>query len=325
MKNKVYKVGFIGTGLAAKIHLKALKKLVKENKIPKIQFVGFLQSEDKNQKPSKFGRSYVNFDKFISEEEPDVIYLCTPPFARAQYEKKLIKKGIHYFVEKPPTTIDHQEIIDVLNTPGLNLVIQLGFQWRYFEFNKFLKKELVKDPVAYVLGFRFNPLPFQDWRLDRKKSGGSIYERVIHMIDYCKYIFDEKNIQFLKYVQIESEICRSIDIHSNLNDVESLLFKVKNSLCNISSVSYSQNNDILELNFVGLKNIYKIIADQSGFLRFQVLNNNKIKEEHIENPIKAYEEENLDFWQSIISGRSKTNDYIESLKFSKNLKNFLKN
>src|SRR3989338_1739092 len=95
-----YKVGFIGIGTMARKHLSIITELSKKRLIPSIDIVGHLGSR---RKPAgnRFGKLFTNIDEFIKTTKPDLVYLCTPPFARAIYEKLLIENNISYFVEKP--------------------------------------------------------------------------------------------------------------------------------------------------------------------------------------------------------------------------------
>ena len=325
---KKYKVGFIGTGMMAQYHLSLLKKMVRNKKIPEFNLIGCYDTQLK--KSTWFSKlnhckNYQSFKKFISEGSPDIVYLCTPPFARINYETVLIKRNINYFVEKPPTICSQYRLLRHLTSDKLKKIfIQPGFQWRYFDFNKNLKNFIKNDQIRLVIGSRLNPLPFHDWRLDKSLSGGPIFDRVIHMVDFCKFIFGG-NLKILKHYQNRCVLSKKIDKKCNLSDSEILIFKINDILCNISTANYLQGNNILEMKFIGKENIYKIFLNRPNLMVLQIINNNKIIKEFTEQKDQAFERENIIFWQSIFKNKDLgLVDYRECLRLASLIKKALK-
>lgn len=322
---KKYKVGFIGTGIMAKKHLLIITELSKKKLIPSIDIVGHLRSSKKSS-VNKFGKSFANIEEFVKKSEPDLIYLCTPPFNRAIYEKYLIKNNISYFVEKPTLNTEALPIIKMLgDKTKKNLVIQVGFHWRYFKFNKILKDFLNKDPVSLVVGYRFDSLPFQSWKLNKKLSGGSVYEKLVHMIDLCGYLL-KGNLKVIQYINSKSVLNKTFECECNLPDAEILIFKIGETLCNISSVTYSNFNNLLELKFIGQSNIYNICFKKTGLIELQLVHNNRVIKKYNENPDELYKKENLFFWKSVIKkDKNNIQNYKKDVEFGLHLYNSICN
>jgi len=295
-----YKVGFIGTGIMARKHLSVITELSKKKLIPPIDIVGHLGSRIKPAL-NKFGKSFTNVEEFIKTTKPDLIYLCTPPFARVIYEKYLIENNISYFVEKPTLNTEALSIIKLLGgKTKKNLVIQTGFHWRYLKFNKTLKDLFDEDSIRLVIGYRFGSLPFQNWKLDKKLSGGSVYERLIHIVDLCKYLL-KGNFKIIQYTNNKSTLNKTIEPDCNIPDAEILIFKIGEVLCNVSSATYSNFNNLLELRFIGQNNIYNICLNNNGSVELQLIHNNHITKKYSENSEKLYKKENIYFWKSVIN------------------------
>ncbi len=321
-----YKIGFIGSGLIAKKHLSVIKKNSKHIKIAGCFNPSF---KDKNKKSlsclkKTFGQLYSNLDEWLNSENPNIVYICTPPFARFSYEKELIKRGIHYFVEKPPLSSSQHKLSSLLRNNN-QPIIKIGYQWRYLKFNSDLINLINNDNVGYVYAIRFSELPFQDWKINYKLSLGNTYEKLMHVVDYCEYIFG-KTLNPINFINSKSEINKTIESSCTLPDVEVLTFKIGNSTGTISSINYSQGNDIFEITFVGRKNIYKIIAKDNGKINLEIIKSNKTTKRYSDLADELYIREFTDFIKSIKNkNHSSTTTYLKNLITSTKVLKIIKN
>lgn len=290
-----YKIGFIGSGLIARKHLSVIKKLHKEIDIAGCYNPNFKGKNEENLLYLKgvFGRLYLDFEKWLDLENPTMVYICTPPFVRFDYEEKLVKRGIHYFVEKPPLFFNQYDLIRLLKNKE-ELVIKIGYQWRYLKFNKKLINLIKNDTIGYIYAIRFDELPFQDWKINYNLSAGNTYEKLMHVVDYCEFILG-KSLSPVYFVKSESNIGKTIEPDSTLPDTEVLTFKIGDSIGTISSVSYSQSNDIFEMAFVGKRYIYKITTKSNGKIYLEVLKSNKIVNKYSDSTDELYTRETTDF------------------------------
>lgn len=336
VKNKKYRLGFVGTGAMARYHLLLLKELSKNNKIPKFSLTGCYDSN--------FGRAeifskknkcpfYKDFSVFISESFPEIVYLCTPPFARVQYETFLIKKRIHYFTEKPPSILGQQTLVNLLQKASLNsnFFIQSGFHLRYYDCITELKSFLKKDPIRMIMVYKIGQLPLDNWRIDKNLCGGSIYETLINVIYLCEIVLNG-TFTFQGYFNNKPVLNKITDRNCNLSDAEILIFKINDILCNISVANYLESKynfefkDILELKFIGKRKVYNLQFKKSGSTELQVMDTVKSKPIKIfkEKREKGYKEENIVFWKSISENKNLgLVDYIQCLKLANSLKKHL--
>ena len=309
-----YKIGFIGSGLIAKKHLLVIKSNYKDIKIagclnPKFNHKN---KENLNYLENIFGRLYCDLNEWLNSEKPDVVYICTPPFARFDYERELIKRGIHYFVEKPPLSSNQNDLVKLLEDK-YQIVIKLGYQWRYLKFNNELIDLIRDDDIGYINILRFNGLPFQDWKLNHKLSFGNTYERLMHVTDYCEYIFN-KNLNPISFTVGESKINNTIESNSNLPDAEVFVFKIGDAIGTMSSVSYSQSNDIFEITFVGKKYIYRISANTNKKIKLEVVSLNKVIKKYSDLTDELYVRESIDFIESV-----KNKDFSSTMTYLKSI------
>ncbi|MCK9329804.1 MAG: Gfo/Idh/MocA family oxidoreductase [Candidatus Cloacimonetes bacterium] len=311
-KIKKIKIAFVGNGYMARQHLKILKKFSDVN------IIGYLGSGKKPyDKVEGFGIKFDTLQQLINSG-PDLVCLCTPPCARFEYERELIKENVNYFVEKPPVINKQGDLIKILVRKRNKLNIIVGFQWRYFSFNNLLKENIKNDQVRFIYAERLLSTPFNEWKMSKEKSGGIMHEFLIHVIDYCRYLFDAQ-AEFIGYFANKPIAGKRNDNNYDLNDSEVLVFKVKNILCNIFGTNYSFNNNFFKLTLVGQKNIYRISFEKNGDTRFEIINNNKIKKTLIEKYDAPYIKESIFLINQIKSASKKNDKYIDSLLMSERI------
>lgn len=109
---KPTKVGIIGCGNIAKIHLQLLLKYVDRENIAicdtdKLRLNDFSSRMDVE-------RVYGNLNKMLTEFRPDVVHITTPPATHKDIAVKCLENGCHVLIEKPMciSTNEADEIIE---------------------------------------------------------------------------------------------------------------------------------------------------------------------------------------------------------------------
>lgn len=326
MTKQRFKIAFIGSGLIAKAHASTLKKISDSLEITSCfnpKFKEYSANQLTNYQKI-FGKLYYDFQEWQSSENPDIVFVCTPPFARYEYEKALIKKNISYFVEKPPLTTHQNKLIQHLKDRK-NILVQIGYQWRFLNFNDRLVKLINDDEIGYIQSVRYSSPPFQDWKLDYELSGGNSYEKAMHLIDYCEYIL-KRSVKPVSFVSGRSHINKLIDENCSLPDSETLVFKSDSCIGVISSVSYSQGNDLLEISFVGKKHIYRVSAKIDGTVLLEVINSNKTLKSYRDVSSELYKREIKNFLSRLKSNKPYNNDdYVRCIETASGILRTIKN
>lgn len=326
MSKQRFKIAFIGSGLIARAHAATLKKISDSLEITSCFNPKFKDYSNKQLSYCQniFGKLHFDFQNWLNSESPDIVFICTPPFARYEYERALIKKDISYFVEKPPLTADQDKLIQYLKD-NKNIHVKIGYQWRFLNFNDRLVKLISDDEIGYIHAIRYSSPPFQEWKLDYELSGGNSYEKAMHFIDYCEYIF-KKSVKPLSFVSSNSLINKVIEPNCNLPDSETLVFKSDNCIGVISSVSYSQGNDLLEISFVGKKHVYRVSTKVDGAVLLEVINSNKTLKSYSDVSTELYKREIKDFIKRLKSNKPyNNNDYYKSIETAKAILMTIKN
>src|SRR5687768_1176034 len=141
--------------------------------------------------------NYENFDSIRENPEIDVVYVVLPNSMHAEYTIRAAKAGKHVLCEKPMATsaADCRKMIEACREAKRKLMI--GYRLRYEPHNQ-KAIELYRSgefgtikAITAAAGFSINP-PNQ-WRLDRKLSGGgSLMDIGIYALNACRYLSGEE-------------------------------------------------------------------------------------------------------------------------------------
>lgn len=195
------KVGIVGCGSIAKIHVWALSQL--EN----VQITGFadieLQKAKKLSEEYSCGKNfhsneynsneYNSLESMIENEKLDVVHICTPHYLHVPQIIQVVKAGIAAFSEKPPAiSMEEFEYLEKIceNLRG-RARIGFCFQNRYNKTVALAQKIIKNGEIGELFGAR----AFVTWRRDEdyyktewkgKKStegGGVLINQAIHTLD----------------------------------------------------------------------------------------------------------------------------------------------
>lgn len=137
------------------------------------------------------GRAFTDFRRMYDEVRPDMVLICVPPFCHGDIEDETIRRGIHFFVEKP-VSLDEafaRRTADRVEEAGL--ITAVGFQCRYSNLIEPLKGFLRGNKVRLVEASRVNGVPEMPWWPYKSKSGGMLVESAIHQLDLIRWLVDE--------------------------------------------------------------------------------------------------------------------------------------
>ncbi len=137
------------------------------------------------------GKAFTDFRKMYDEVKPDMVFICVPPYCHGDIEYETIKRGIHFFVEKP-LTLDLDMAYDIRDkVKAAGLITATGFQCRYSNLVEPNKEFIRNHQIVYVECARIGGIPGVEWWQDKVRSGGQIVEQTIHQFDIIRYVFDE--------------------------------------------------------------------------------------------------------------------------------------
>ena len=137
------------------------------------------------------GKAFTDWREMYDEIQPDMVFICIPPYAHGEIEFETIRRGIPMFVEKP-VALDLElarKIRDEVEKAGL--ITAVGFQCRYSNIVKDTQEFCRRHQINFVNCLRMGGIPGAPWWKVKSLSGGQIVEQTVHNFDMIRYIMGE--------------------------------------------------------------------------------------------------------------------------------------
>ncbi len=202
------KVGLIGIGFMGRGHLENYLKLesegypirltaicdIDENKFNNIFVPGNIDIGNKKYDFSKYNL-YTDIDEMLEKENLDYVDIALPTYLHAKASIKALNKGIHVLCEKPMAlnVEECKAMIDASEKNNKKLMIAQCL--RFFPQYEYLKECVETKRFGRVTGayfFRGGATPkwsYNNWLLQKEKSGGALLDQHIHDVDTINWIF----------------------------------------------------------------------------------------------------------------------------------------
>lgn len=202
---KKLRIGFIGTGGMADVHLKALSDAEEFSDVQIVAFCDVVQERAQRQ-ANKYretkAMAYPSPEAMIQDAGLDACYILLPPFAHGESERACIARNVPFFVEKPVGKDLGllRELSDEIT--GKNLITAVGYMNRYQPPVQRAKEAFSTDEAILAYGGWLGEPPTSDndymaesligqWWVVKEKSGGQMVEQVTHTVDLVRYFLGD--------------------------------------------------------------------------------------------------------------------------------------
>ncbi|MBE3593342.1 MAG: Gfo/Idh/MocA family oxidoreductase [Thermoanaerobacter sp.] len=202
------KVGLIGLGFMGRGHLDNYIRLESEGFPVKLVAICDIDSDKFQNKflPgnidvgnvkydfSKY-RLYTDIDEMLEKEELDYVDITLPTYLHAEVTVKALNKGMHVLCEKPMAlTVEKcQAMIDAAEKNNKKLMIAQCLRfWPEYEYLKECVEDKRFGEVLSGYFFRGGNTPlwsYNNWLLQKDKSGGVLLDQHIHDVDTINWLF----------------------------------------------------------------------------------------------------------------------------------------
>ncbi|HOB16250.1 MAG TPA: Gfo/Idh/MocA family oxidoreductase [Defluviitoga sp.] len=202
------KVGLIGIGFMGRSHLENYIRLESEEfplKLVAICDIDPAKFENKfipgnikvGEKKFDFSKYnlYTRIDEMLEKEKLDFVDIALPTYLHSEVSVKFLNAGIHVLCEKPMAlTLEQcQAMIEAAERNDKKLMIGhcLRF-WPAYEYAKEMIDTKRFGEVIESYFFRGGNTPkwsYQNWLLQKDKSGGVLLDQHIHDVDVINWFF----------------------------------------------------------------------------------------------------------------------------------------
>jgi predicted dehydrogenase len=185
----VVRVGFIGVGGVAQVHLRALEPIDGVT----VAAVCDANADAAHSTARRYDgcRAFDDHRAMLDAGGLDAVYVCLPPGAHTAQEIDVAEHGLPLFVEKP-VGLDLalvRRTRDVLERQGI--ASSVGYNWRYLDVTDAARAALGGRAVGLAVGYWVSGLPGSAWWRAREQSGGQVVEQTTHIFDLCRYLVGE--------------------------------------------------------------------------------------------------------------------------------------
>ena len=187
-------VGVVGMGKMGVLHTGILNCIDGVNITSVTEREGLIKKNLNMMLPN--ANIYDDYEKMISNEKLDLVYITTPARFHVPIASSCINKNINFFIEKP-LSANIEECRELCNRlKGKTLVHGVGYSKRFWD--TFAKgKEIICSKILgdliYVKSSMYISQLFRKgmgWRFDKKESGGGVLlDSGAHLIDLLIWYF----------------------------------------------------------------------------------------------------------------------------------------
>ncbi|MCL2361118.1 MAG: Gfo/Idh/MocA family oxidoreductase [Defluviitaleaceae bacterium] len=185
------RVAVVGLGAMGSTHYNLLRKM-DDVRIIALVDIDPVRTE---KKAAECGANqYQDLNKMLAKEEPDFVFICTPSYLHSEQALMIMKHGIHVLTEKP-AALNKDDLQSLLQSAKDNNVMFMTAQvlrfWPEYVWLKTVTKSNIYGKLLHLNMWRIGQKPissWQDWMLDKEKSGLVPFDLHIHDIDFMVYL-----------------------------------------------------------------------------------------------------------------------------------------
>ncbi|MBR3995685.1 MAG: Gfo/Idh/MocA family oxidoreductase [Clostridia bacterium] len=292
MTNKIINIAVIGAGSMGRTHSYAIKNIPFYYKdlpfLPVCHTICSRTLEKAQTMKDDYGYLYAecDYDKVVSNDEIDIIDICTPNIFHYKQIKSALEHGKHIMCEKP-LVVNGEECdkLEELLSHYPHLIHRTVFNNRHLPVTMRARQIFEEGRIGRVLSFRasYRHSSATDknknagWKQNKDICGGGVlFDLGSHIIDLLSFIMGDGENEFKSICGL-SQIAYSQrkgidgnDWNTNADEAFYALAKLKCGACGsfeVSKVTVGTNDDIL-VEIFGEKGALRFDMMQPNFLEF---------------------------------------------------------
>ena len=192
MTASTLRLGLIGAGWIAGLHLEALDRL------GRTELVGIVSGTGAGAASlsSRWGgRVYSDLERMLDDARIEVAYVCVPPFRAVAIGERLVERGIPFLTEKPLAATDAEGPTRLAAAiDRARLVVAVGYHLRALDIMPAVRERLATHSPALVDARWLGGTPGPAWWKFADQGGGQVVEQATHLFDLARYLLGEAEV-----------------------------------------------------------------------------------------------------------------------------------
>lgn len=202
------KVGLIGLGFMGRAHFDVYSRLESEGvpiklvsicDIDKSKFEenavhGNIRVGSNSYDLTKYNL-YTDLDEMLQKENLDYLDITLPSYLHAEIAIKALSMGLHVLCEKPMALASKDCLKMIEASKKNNKKLMIAHCLRFWPAYEYVKEYVSEQKFGRVVSgyfFRGGTTPiwsYQNWLMQKEKSGGCLFDQHVHDIDTINWFF----------------------------------------------------------------------------------------------------------------------------------------
>ena len=192
MSASTLRLGLIGAGWIAGLHLEALARLGRTELVGVVSATG---SGATALAARWGGRVYADLEHLLDEARIDVAYVCVPPYRAVAIGERLVERAIPFLTEKPLAATDAEgptRLAAAIDRAGL--IVAVGYHLRALDIMPAVRERLADHPPALIDARWLGGTPGPAWWKFADQGGGQVVEQATHLYDLARHLLGEAEV-----------------------------------------------------------------------------------------------------------------------------------
>ena len=140
---------------------------------------------------------YTNYAEMLEREQPDIVDICTPTYLHAEHAIAAMQAGAHVICEKPMALSSQETSMVIAQAQKTGKTFMAAHVVRFMQAYAYLAEAIKTKKHGKLLKLslrRISATPtwsWENWFLDKQKSGHVLLDLMIHDIDFMQSVLGE--------------------------------------------------------------------------------------------------------------------------------------
>ena len=197
-------IGVLGLGFMGSTHLQAWSRIPQAKLLAVMDLDGSRLSGDLSSIQGNLGgpgtkmdfsavKKYRTAGEIVADPDLDAVDICLPTFLHHSVAVQAMRAGKHVLCEKPMALNGRDADAMIVEAERAGRILMVAQVLRFFPAYRELSRLVKSGRLGQIRSAFFRrrtAVPaWGPWEMDKAKSGGGIFDLLIHDVDQCQHLF----------------------------------------------------------------------------------------------------------------------------------------